>query len=490
MIQGSWLGRARLCVLAAFTYAFFFSGGGPNQATRMALTESLVVRHQPDITPYHARTIDKGFRKDQFFADKAPGISLLATVPYELMRIGDRIGGIPSESRAAQQAKLGILTFLFAGLAGLACALLLRRLALFLGCGRPAAELAAFAYAFGTIAFPFSTLLFGHQLSALCILSAFVITLEHRKLGTLTQPRVLVALGAIWTLSLVVEYPTALLVAVFGTATLVWTFDRGRPVKSVVRTLLWAGAGGAPLLVVHAAFLVWSYGKFALPYIYVSEPYFRAHMSGGILGIGTPTMLATYGSLLSPYRGLLFYCPVLVLAVAGLGSWIDSAKDRATLPIVLAALGIYLLFGCSYYAWDGGGSVGPRHLLPILPLLMLLVAFFADRARWTFGVTLVFAAVSSAIMLAVTTVHIQLPMGDAYHANPFYDVVVRSILDGKGAINAQDAFVPYPRADGAFNLGMIVGFGPLAALVIVPAVWVAAYLPSLVSQLRKPAHAQ
>jgi hypothetical protein len=181
---------------------------------------------------------------------------------------------------------------------------------------------------------------------------------------------------------------------------------------------------------------------------------------------------------------------VVALAVAGLGSWIDSAKDRAVMPVVLAALGIYLLFGCSYYAWDGGGSVGPRHLLPIIPLLLLLVAFFADRSRWTFGVTLALAIASGAIMLAVTTVHVQLPLGDTYHANPFYDVVVRSILDGKGAINSQDAYVPYPRADGAFNLGMILGFGPLSALVIVPAAWAAAYLlPSLAPRFRKPAHA-
>jgi hypothetical protein len=455
----------------------------------MALTESLVVRHQPDITPFHARTIDKGFKNERFYADKAPGVSLLATVPYGLMRIADRVFGIPSDGRAAQQAKLGLLTLLFAGLAGVACASLLRRLALLLGCRPRAAELAAFAYAFGTIAFPFSTVLFGHQLSALCILSAFVITLERRKTGTLAQPRVLVALGAIWTLSIVVEYPTSLLVAVFGTATLVWTFDRSRPIRSVLRTLLWAAAGGIPLLLVHAAFLVWCYGKFALPYVYVSEPYFRAHMSSGVLGIGVPTLLATYGSLLSPYRGLLFYCPVVALAVVGLGSWIDSAKDKAVMPVVLAALAVYMLFGCSYYAWDGGGSVGPRHLIPILPLLLLLVAFFADRSGWTFGVTLVLTVASSAVMLAVTSVLVQLPLGDTYHANPFYDVVVRAIIEGNGEINSQDAYVPYPRADGAFNLGMVMGLAPLSSLFIVTAAWAAAYVPSAVSWFRKPAHA-
>jgi hypothetical protein len=257
----------------------------------------------------------------------------------------------------------------------------------------------------------------------------------------------------------------------------------------VVRTLLWAGAGGVPILALHAAFLVWSYGKFALPYVYVSEPYFRAHMTGGVLGIGVPTALATYGSLLSPYRGLLFYCPVIALAVVGLGSWIDSAKEKAAIPVVLAAIGIYLLFGCSYYAWDGGGSIGPRHLIPILPLLLLLVAFFADRSRFDFGVTLVLTIVSSASMLAVTSVLVQLPLGDTFHANPFYDVVVRAILEGRGAINPQDAFIAYPRGDGAFNLGMLLGLAPLSSLFIIPVAWAVAYAPGAVSWFRKPAHA-
>jgi len=475
--------------VAAFTYAFFFSGGGPNQATRLALTESLVVRHQPDITPYHFRTIDKGYKNNKFYADKAPAVSLLAVVPYALMRGADRVFGIDSDTQPATQAKLGILTFLFAGAAGAAAAELLRRLAMFLGCGARAAELAAFAYAFGTIAFPFSTLLFGHQLAALCILGAFALALRHDRAGTLKEPRTLVELGAIWTLSIVNEYPTALLVMVFGTALLVWTFERDRPVRSVVRTLAWTAAGGIPILLVHGAFLVWSYGKHALPYVYVSEPYFRAHMTGGILGIGVPTRLATFGSLLSAYRGLFFFCPVVVLAVAGLGSWIDSTKDRRVLPIVLAAIGIYLLFGCSYYAWDGGGSTGPRHLLPIMPLLLLLVAMFADRARWAFGVTLALTVVSAAIMLATTAVLAQLPLGDTYNANPFYDVVVRELALGQVAISPFDAYVPYQRADSSFNLGTLAGLPPVASLFVVVVVWIAAYVPGAAAALRRPAHA-
>jgi len=489
MAGRTWFVGARLCIVAALTYAFFFSGGGPNQATRMALTESIVVRHQPDITPFHGRTIDKGYKDGKFYADKAPGLSLLAVPVFAVMQATDRLFKIPSESRAAQQAKLGLLTFLFAGLAGVACAQLLLRLAMRLGCRQASAELAAFAYAFGTIAFPFSTVLFGHQLAALCILASAVLLIEHHGAGTLRRPRTLASLGALWSLSLVVEYPTSLLIAAFGTTLLVLTFDRAERVGGLVRVLAWTAAGGIPILAIHAAFLFWSYGKFALPYVYVSEPYFRAHMSGGILGIGVPTRLATYGSLLSAYRGILFFCPVVGLAVVGLGSWLQSSKEKTLLPGIVGASVLYLLFCCSYYAWDGGGSVGPRHLLPVLPFFLLLVAFFADRSRITFAVTLALTVVSCVIMLATTAVLVQLPLGDPYQSNPFYDVVVRHLLSGEAAISPVDAYVPYYRGDGAFNAGMMLGLPSVSAMLVVVLIWAAGYGPVLLQWIRRPRHA-
>lgn len=223
MALSSWLRRARLAIVAAFTYAFFFSGGDPNGATRFSLTEALVVRHAPDITPVHWRTIDKGYKNYKFFADKAPGLSLLATGPYAVMRAADRATGTDPDSREAQLGKLYMLTLLFAGAAGVGTTLLLRRLAVFLGASARSAELVAFAYAFGTIAFPFSTVLFGHQLAAFLLLSALVLALERREKGTLAEPRVLALLGALWSLALVVEYPTAFAIAPAGLATLAWT---------------------------------------------------------------------------------------------------------------------------------------------------------------------------------------------------------------------------------------------------------------------------
>ncbi len=497
MAWSSWLRRARLWIVAAFTYAFFFSGGDPNGATRYSLTEALVVRHAPDITPVHWRTIDKGYKNYKFFADKAPGLSFLATAPYALFRATDRVTGTDPDSREAQLAKLYFLTLIFAGGAGIGAAVLLRRLAIFLGASERSAELVAFAYAFGTIAFPFSTVLFGHQLAAFVLLGALVLALERRAAGTLTRPSVLAALGALWSLALIVEYPTAFAIAPAGIATLAWTVseeerrDKRLLLTRLARSLGWIAAGGIPVLAVHVVFSFWAYGKFALPYVYVSEPYFRAHMSGGLLGIGLPKRIATVGTLVSPYRGILFLCPVLALSAVGLGAWIVSGKGKPALRVAVPTLAIYLLFLCSYYAWDGGGSTGPRHVLPALPLFVVGIAFFADRSRAAFLVTLGLTIVSAGIMLANVAVLVQQPQGDVFAMNPFYDIVVPKLGHGVVAMNTQDAFVPFGRADASFNLGTLLGLSPLSSLILVACVWALAYLLPVVRGAMRPdpAHA-
>jgi len=46
--------------------------------------------------------------------------------------------------------------------------------------------------------------------------------------------------------------------------------------------------------------------------------------------------------------------------------------------LALAPIGIY----AAWWAWDGGGSLGPRFLLPSVPVAMLLIAPLVGRLRW------------------------------------------------------------------------------------------------------------
>ena len=139
---------------------------------------------------------------------------------------------------------------------------------------------------------------------------------------------------------------------------------------------------------------------------------------------------------------------------------------------------IYLVFCTSYYAWDGGGSTGPRHLVPVLPFFVLSMGRYLKEgalARWLTRIALV---PSVFIMTACVAVIVQLPEGDAYHFNPLYEFVFPALFRGELALNAQDFyFAPGARGDASYNLGQLFHLSPSVSLLLPLAVWLLAFLP-------------
>jgi len=90
-----------------------------------------------------------------------------------------------------------------------------------------------------------------------------------------------------------------------------------------------------------------------------------------------PPWVGLYGLLLSPGKGLIWYCPPIVLGLAG---WIPLARrqPRAAKLLVGASI-LYLLVHSAYNHWHGGGAWGPRLVLPIVPLLVLPLAEWLQR---------------------------------------------------------------------------------------------------------------
>jgi 4-amino-4-deoxy-L-arabinose transferase-like glycosyltransferase len=89
----------------------------------------------------------------------------------------------------------------------------------------------------------------------------------------------------------------------------------------------------------------------------------------------TPASLAQglYGLLLSPGKGLLEYAPPLLLAP--LGAALLWARRRAEAALLLSLFSIYLVAHANVLIrWLGGWSWGPRFLIPVVPLALLLLA--------------------------------------------------------------------------------------------------------------------
>ena len=75
------------------------------------------------------------------------------------------------------------------------------------------------------------------------------------------------------------------------------------------------------------------------------------------------------GQIIGPARGLVWYSPVLLLAIPG-GVWFWR-HDRRIFWLNTAIIVLYFLLYGKWYMWHGGYSWGPRFVVPLMPFLAL-----------------------------------------------------------------------------------------------------------------------
>jgi hypothetical protein len=82
----------------------------------------------------------------------------------------------------------------------------------------------------------------------------------------------------------------------------------------------------------------------------------------------------TCGLLISPSRGLLIFCPVLLFIAWALIRYLRALPSRRLLlPAAVAISGHFAVLAC-FNEWHGGCCYGPRYLTDVLPWAVLLSA--------------------------------------------------------------------------------------------------------------------
>lgn len=382
-----------VCLL--LVHAYSFQGGGWNQNAQLDVVRALVEQRGFELSAYAANTGDVSYFEGRVYANKPPGLPLLAAPVYGLLYGVERaVGALPTtRSRVATNAY--VLSLFVSVLPGVGTVLLLLAWFRREGASEREALLVAGAFGLGTLALPYSGLLMSHNLVAFLLFGGFM---------AVTSPEPTRGRFALGGLSLgwaVVTDGLALPAALVCSAVLL-TRAAGRPARLAFVT---PAAACAMLLFAYNVALFgdpFSTNRTNLDESFLDE--------GLLLGtLGWPEPMRLYWLTVHPFRGLFYCCPVFLVPVLGLFDR-KSARDPSAAPTYAwARLGIplvYLLFNMSFNGWIGGWGVGPRYLIPALPFAF---SFALAGYRRFPKLSISLMAVSATIMLSVSIVQLQIP---------------------------------------------------------------------------------
>ena len=456
---------AALFVLALVSYAYFYQAGGWNQNTRFAMTRAAVEEGSARIDRYHHATGDKAERGGHYYSDKAPGASWLGIPAYAAVRLAS---GAQLDGKRADRAAYAVTVWSVGMPSAAAVAALYALLGVF-GLGVGARIGAALAYGFGTLALPFATLYYGHQLTAaLVLIGLYALVRACRDTVPNAGPVALVGAGLSFGYAIAVEYPTALAVV----PCLVYAAWHVRPRGRLAYLALGLALPGLAVAAYHAIAFG---GPFTLPYEFSTQPH---RHQGAFMGLGIPSAEVLWAIVGSSYRGLVFSAPWLALALpGGVALWRRGFRSEAALCAAVPVL--FLWMNASLVDWEGGWTFGPRYLVPTIPFLAIAAAGLAlaagphwlQRAGWTLAIAAV--TVSVVMMLIATSVKPEVPV---YIERPFGDYLWPQFVRGDLAVSTQSIESPAAPEGGprhAWNLGQLLGLRGLASLLPLAALWFA-----------------
>jgi hypothetical protein len=424
----------------ALAYAYFYQDPAYNGNSRLALTMAIVKQGRLNIDSIISKgyiTGDLATFEGKFYTDKAIGSSVLgAVVYYPIYRILGHYRiflSIPDEKH--------LLTFLIIGLPSAIAGTLIFIMCEYLSKSRFRAFIVTLAIALGTMSFPFSIIYLGHQLAASFLFGAFFFIFLIKTLPDPARLKVyhIFLIGLLMGLALLTDLTTTVvvlpLVVYYGYV--LWT---RKQLKRMTAWIFPALGGLIPILVMVAYNLQVYHTPFASGYQYLYDPFYKAGMAKGIMGIELPKLNVLFFETFHPAQGIFWQSPVLIMALAGVFFMLGAKQHRVELAVAAIACAAYLLLNAGYFLWWGGHSFTPRQIVPMLPFLCLPLIFVPKKL---FPLVIVLTVVSVAQMGIVTASQIlipdefiaQLPTSGFFYYSTIYSYCLHQLITGQFAWN-------------------------------------------------------
>jgi len=336
---------------------------------------------------------DVSYAMGHFHPNKPPGLSFLGVPAYFVISHFERLMHRNPDTWWLLNVNAWLTSLFSVGLISAAGVVLAFRIALRL-CGGALwpAFWTAIAFGFGTLYFPFATLLFDHDATAIFLVGAFYCLFRGEGAGLCFVAGLLAGMGAI------TNYVAAVPAGLLGVYLLATGWREGGFAKAA-RGALWYAAGLAGPFVAICAYNKACYGSpFALCNAFQNPSFIgKGPMFLGMFGVPDPAVALIL--LISPFRGILYGAPILVMGVYGL--WRMRREYRAEMWLFIGIAFTFYLVNCSFCGWHAGYACGPRYLIPATAFLVLPAVYgFVSWPRISGGLLAVSVGIN--FLFAVT----------------------------------------------------------------------------------------
>ena len=147
-----------------------------------------------------------------------------------------------------------------------------------------------------------------------------------------------------------------------------------------------------------------------------------------------------------PMLGLFWESPVLLFSIIGAVFLFLERRYRMEAILVIGIIVSYLVIMSGYYMWWGGYSLGPRHIIPVLPFFCVLLVFTPKRFKWPM---VLLGLISIFQMLIAVAGNFQVPdtMVDEidtlglFDYSHIYSFSLQQLIEGKFAWNLGQRFL-------------------------------------------------